>query len=490
MNRDFLYNVGDIVNENLLIVNQTRENKRKEKSYVVQSAVYPDAPTYIVTEGNLKMGRGDAYASNRKIYEGNSLWSKTEYRKYIVDIEEAKKIAPSANKKIKVICPNCKIEKTIAPSNMINREGIGCKNCKGIVSEYRYKEGDIVEGLKIIRSYRNKSNGLKSYEVQSVKYSDAPTYQIRENNLINGCGDAYLSGKRIYEGNSLYSKKQIRPYLVDVELAKTIAPHHNHKIKLKCPDCNRIKSLLPGNFLKQGFSCDVCSVGKSYNEIMFMCYQEYFSMGFESEKVFNKLPHRRFDFYNKDKKILVECNGIGHYESSGYIDHNKSIASDKEKREFAKKEGFLLIELDCRESSFEWFVKSINNCRYLPSISNEDKKGILKMVEVNKKYPIKKIVTLYKEGYSSVDIENKLNIHNSTIKRILLQNGVQMRSRGEYSKRKVECLNNKKIFNSIVEASEYAGLKSCSGIGDACKNQNISAGKHPKTKEKLYWKYV
>ena len=62
-------------------------------------------------------------------------------------------------------------------------------------------------------------------------------------------------------------------------------------------------------------------------------------------------------------------------------------------------------------------------------------------------------------------------------------------------KRKVICLNNKKIFNSLKDAQEYCGLASSGQIIESCKYNKITqkfdkyAGKDPITKERLTWMY-
>lgn len=47
-----------------------------------------------------------------------------------------------------------------------------------------------------------------------------------------------------------------------------------------------------------------------------------------------------------------------------------------------------------------------------------------------------------------------------------------------------------KIFMTIKEAAEWSGLKSVSGIGQCCKRQRNTSGKHPETNEPLHWKYL
>ena len=55
--------------------------------------------------------------------------------------------------------------------------------------------------------------------------------------------------------------------------------------------------------------------------------------------------------------------------------------------------------------------------------------------------------------------------------------------------RKVVCLNNFNIFDSLDEASKWANIKHSSSITQCCKGKYKSAGKHPITNEPLVWRY-
>lgn len=55
--------------------------------------------------------------------------------------------------------------------------------------------------------------------------------------------------------------------------------------------------------------------------------------------------------------------------------------------------------------------------------------------------------------------------------------------------KKVICLNNNKIFDSLSEAAQWSNLNSTSGITRVCCGIKKSAGKHPETGEKLTWRY-
>lgn len=57
-------------------------------------------------------------------------------------------------------------------------------------------------------------------------------------------------------------------------------------------------------------------------------------------------------------------------------------------------------------------------------------------------------------------------------------------------RKKVECIETKKIFNSLAEAAKYYNLASSSGITNAIRGIKKSAGKHPETGIPLHWKYL
>ena len=56
--------------------------------------------------------------------------------------------------------------------------------------------------------------------------------------------------------------------------------------------------------------------------------------------------------------------------------------------------------------------------------------------------------------------------------------------------RKVQCINNGMIFDCIIDAREWCGLKGTSDIGQQIKGKQKTAGKDPVTGEKLQWKYI
>lgn len=359
---------------------------------------------------------------------------------------------------------------------------------------YAYSVGQIVnEGLKIVELTRNNQNG-RAYIVKSLAYpNDKNDYMITEDSLKRGTKDAYITGNRVCAETSLYNEMQVRPYLIDVEASKSIAKYSNTPINFKCPDCDKIKELRPYTLMNHGFACPNCSKGISYGQLCYYAYDKYFELGFENEVVLRNLSNRRIDFLNLNTRQMVEIQGMGHYEQVSNWDLAATQQADKEKEEYCKAKGLEFIALDMRYSTWEQFKSSINNCPSLPNITTEDENKILEIMEVNKRYNTKEIIELYTiEMESSVAIGKQFNCSDVTIIKILRQNNIPIRRGGIpkgkpmlKNRKRVKCIDNNIIFNSITEATEWAGLKSEGGISSVCNpssNRQSAGGYH--------WEYV
>lgn len=58
--------------------------------------------------------------------------------------------------------------------------------------------------------------------------------------------------------------------------------------------------------------------------------------------------------------------------------------------------------------------------------------------------------------------------------------------------KKVICLNTGEVFNCMMDAARWCGLKTSCSIGQVCNHTNNkkTAGKHPVTKEPLKWRFI
>lgn len=357
--------------------------------------------------------------------------------------------------------------------------------------DYKYTEGDIVNDLKIISKTRVGKKNIKAYVVQSQVYPTAEQYIISENKLYNGVGCAYKANQRVCDENSLYSITKVRPYLVDIKQSKKISRNYSKPILFKCPECGKLEKTKPSTFINRTHPCRICGAGY-FPELLFSSINEYYTLGFLAQQT---LPNSkmRFDFVNYKNKIIVETHGIQHYENNDFLNSKRTKESDANKRKYCKENDYTLIELDCRESSFEFIISKINNDTRLPNIDKNDERHILKIMEQNKRYPVKEIISLYVEkGFSTYEIGAKFKITNATIGNILKRHNVKLRKGGKVpdNRKRVRCLNTGEEFESTVKASEWCGLKYGTTIGYVCNGSRNYAGKHPITGEKLKWEYV
>lgn len=88
------------------------------------------------------------------------------------------------------------------------------------------------------------------------------------------------------------------------------------------------------------------------------------------------------------------------------------------------------------------------------------------------------------------EIRNKISKSNQKFAKEHPEQFLQFQEKGhQAARKKVICLNNNKIFNSQLEAAQYAGLNNSTPISRCCRGERKTAGKHPDTKEKLKWAF-
>lgn len=79
--------------------------------------------------------------------------------------------------------------------------------------------------------------------------------------------------------------------------------------------------------------------------------------------------------------------------------------------------------------------------------------------------------------------------HTEETKKILSEQAKQRIGAKSNRARKVQASTGE-IFDTMIEAAQWAGCKDSSSIGKACKGTTKTAGKHPITGERVGWKYI
>lgn len=161
----------------------------------------------------------------------------------------------------------------------------------------------------------------------------------------------------------------------------------NRKIYPICPYCGEIRNItfqISTIYRLHSIGCPKCSDGISYPEKFLM---EVFNQ-IRAEVLFHPTikdipwskPHF-YDFYDSKRKVIIEVNGIQHYEEVKTFEQSLEEVrkNDIIKKEKAIKNGISesrYIELDCRYSKKEYLKKSLLSNLSFNNIYELNKKEI------------------------------------------------------------------------------------------------------------------
>ena len=163
---------------------------------------------------------------------------------------------------------------------------------------------------------------------------------------------------------------ELLKYFVDSEDAFKVLPHTRKDLRLKCPDCGSIKTMRGIDLIKRGFSCAVCSDKISYpnkflRNFMFELKRVYTEIIFDFEYLPSWRKDKRYDgyFYFNQKKYLIEMQGEQHYTGRwGSLEYQQE--NDNIKKVEAIEHGWRFIEINCRQSDFDFIKNEILNSAF------------------------------------------------------------------------------------------------------------------------------
>lgn len=388
---------------------------------------------------------------------------------------------------------------------------------------YKYQVGDIITDVKSgklqileqikIKSGRNMVRGY-NYKCLICENKDKITeYQLNDH---IGCNVCCNNPQKVLKGyNDMWiTNPELAKLLANPEDGYKYTENSNQYVDWKCPICgNIIKNKMINQINRQRLSCPKCSDKLPYTEKFIYQFLKELEINFSyqlSKATLNWCKNYRYDFYFKinNEEYILEIHGIQHYqESFKHIIKSKTVEeeqeNDKLKKELAlqndiKPENYIII--DCRKSTLEWIKNSIINSK-LNELFDLSKIDWLECHVFACNSLVKEVCNLWNSGIKNVSkIEKNINLSNSTIRKYL-KRGVKLGwcdydPKEEHEKtlqkgrkikcKKVICVNNKKIFNSIAEAAKETKTSS---IWACCKRKCKSAGKDPTTGEKLRWMY-
>lgn len=153
-------------------------------------------------------------------------------------------------------------------------------------------------------------------------------------------------------------------YFVDANDAITNTIWSHNIVKVKCPNCGKIKNQKIKDLCRQGFSCDICSDSISFpNKICRNLVLQLPVKKFEFEYSDKWTKQKKYDAYfeyNSDK-YLLEFDGEQHYKGNAWSSAEEQQRNDKLKTKLALENGYILIRIDCKHNDFEYIKQNIFN---------------------------------------------------------------------------------------------------------------------------------
>lgn len=258
------------------------------------------------------------------------------------------------------------------------------KNCEmadvvGKISmEYHYNVGDIVNGCEILeqtRKIKSKGKTCRSYTTKCLKCGTV-TEQKLESTFDKGCSCAVCASRLIVKGinDITTTHPDYVKYFVHIEDAENNSYASNKKRLMKCPDCGNEQMCTPNYLTNSGFPCKKCGDGVSYpNKLMFNVLTQL-GVEFEPEYQPKWVDKSRYDFYIPSKNLIVEMDGMLHYQDNNMsnLTQEETEYLDKRKEDEALTRGINTIRIDSRKSDVKYISENIKSSGLLKIINDNN----------------------------------------------------------------------------------------------------------------------
>lgn len=240
-----------------------------------------------------------------------------------------------------------------------NKKGSRCPSCYGntkkTTKDFREQVKNITNG-----EYELNSEYTRTRDKVLIKHLKCGnTYSIVPYAFINGNRCPYCAKSKPYTQKS--AEKRIKDITKsDFILVSKYTGVYN-KITLKHQKCKKEHETTM-QVVGRGVRCPHCHP-KSGMEVIITNYLLNENFNLEEQVRFNDLPRLSFDFYLPDYDVLIEYQGEQHYKPIKYYGgletFKKQIKRDERKRNYAEKNGFMLLEIPYTYNTVEKIEKFI-----------------------------------------------------------------------------------------------------------------------------------
>ena len=312
---------------------------------------------------------------------------------------------------------------------------------------FKYKEGDIVNGRKILKKELRNVNGCRYYyKVVCINCGLGNGTPYYKNGILQETGEYFVEERGLEQHECLACGKHNLAILPNFNSIAKIRPDlipyikngdeykysvkSGKKIDCQCIYCGDKKKMTISKLVDRGFSCNRCGDGISYPEKLMYSLLKELNIKF----IFQYSPEwakpKRYDFYFEynNERILVETHGRQHFEDGGINTKWESLEyqrkNDKLKKDLAlangiKEENYIII--DCRESNLDFIKNNIlkSQLKNLLNFSTICWDNVEKSISNNL---VKEVCNYWNENYENVtttDVGKIFNLTGTTIVKYL-----------------------------------------------------------------------
>lgn len=265
----------------------------------------------------------------------------------------------NSSTKIEVKHNKCGNTYKVKPSRFLI--GDRCPYCAGLAKktdvQFKKEVFDLVgDEYVFLESYVNSSTKIK------VKHNKCgKVYEVTPNNFLNiGSRCLFCSGS--LKKTDEQFKQEVKNLVGDEYIFLDSYVNTDTKIKVKHNQCGNVYKVRPCNFL-QGSRCTYCN-RRPKGEVLINRILKSLKIKYEYQKTFDDLKDKSYlsyDFYIPDQNILIEYQGMQHYQPVDYFGGEAQFKTqqkhDKMKSDYAKGNSYKLIAVPYTEDTFSKIKK-------------------------------------------------------------------------------------------------------------------------------------
>lgn len=279
------------------------------------------------------------------------------------------------NIKVKCRCKVCGFEWEAKPSNLL--QGKGCKQCHfKMLSKIKTKSHEqfidelhgINQDIEVLSAYSGVKRRVNcKCLIHNQEFSMSAGHLLRGETSCKECINIkfHLCGLKTHE--------QFIKELFEVNSHVEVLGKYDgarNSIEVKCLKCGHVWSPIADSLL-HGYGCPKCKRSKGEEKIEKYLINK--NIKFESQKKFSDLKNTlplSYDFYLPDYNVLIEYQGQFHDGTTSMVLREKYFdkqqKNDKLKRDYAKNNGYNLIEIwyydfDNVENIIDKFIYNLKN---------------------------------------------------------------------------------------------------------------------------------